>query len=63
MSPSPVGSVPSLPKRDRIAILSALIGVSVLAWAYVLYLWLTMPMIPADEPETLVQLHRWMPLD
>lgn len=63
MNSSPVASVPSLPKRDQIAILSALIGVILLAWAYVVYLWLTMPMLPAEEPGTLVQLHRWMPLD
>jgi predicted metal-binding membrane protein len=42
--PSSSGSATSLlPHRDRIAILSALIGVSVLAWAYVIYLWAKMP--------------------
>ena len=63
MNPSLASLVPSLPNRDRIAILSALIGVIVLAWAYVMYLWAAMPAMNADAPETMVQLHRWMPLD
>ena len=62
MSPSPFASIPSLPKRDRIAILSALIGVIVLAWAYVMYLWVSMPLMDPDVPEPMI-LHRWMPLD
>jgi predicted metal-binding membrane protein len=57
-SPSPL-----LPRRDRITILSALIGVSVLAWAYVLYLWANMPGMDALPPEDLLQLHPWAALD
>ena len=63
MSLSPASSFPSLPTRDRIAILSALIGVIVLAWAYVLYLWAKMPMMHADVPEAIMQLHPWTPVD
>ncbi|MEO8326403.1 MAG: DUF2182 domain-containing protein [Nitrospirota bacterium] len=63
MSPSPASSFPSLPKRDRITILSALIGVIVLAWAYVLYLWAKMPMMNADAPGVIMQWHPWMPMD
>ncbi|HNP62162.1 MAG TPA: DUF2182 domain-containing protein [Nitrospirales bacterium] len=63
MSPSPAPSFSSLHRRDRITILSALIGVIVLAWAYVLYLWAKMPMMNADAPEAILQLHPWMPID
>lgn len=63
MSPSPAPSFPPLPKRDRITILSALIGVIVLAWAYVLYLWTKMPMMDDDAPGAIMQVHPWMPVD
>lgn len=63
MSPSPAPSFPSLPKRDRITILSALVGVIVLAWAYVLYLWAKMPMMNADAPGAIMQLYPWTPVD
>jgi predicted metal-binding membrane protein len=63
MSLSPGPSLPSLPKRDRIVILSALIGVVGLAWAYVMYLWATMPMMDADAPMAITQLHPWKPVD
>ncbi|MCA9421408.1 MAG: DUF2182 domain-containing protein, partial [Nitrospira sp.] len=63
MSPSPALSFPSLPKRDRLAILSGLIGVIVLAWAYVLYLWAKMSVMNADAPGTIMQWHSWGPMD
>lgn len=56
-------SLPLLPHRDRIAILSALIGVSVLAWAYVIYLWAKMPAMDADAPAVMMTLHPWTPAD
>jgi len=48
-----------LPHRDRIAILSALIGVSILAWAYVIYLWAKMPAIDAGALVSMMELHPW----
>ena len=59
--PSSYGSTYSLlPHRDRIAILSALIGVSVLAWAYVIYLWAKMP---AMDVGASVSIQLWTPAD
>jgi predicted metal-binding membrane protein len=59
--PSSSASVSSLlPHRDRIAILSALIGVSVLAWAYVMYLWAKMPAMDVGAP---VSMQLWLPAD
>ncbi len=52
-----------LPYRDRIAILLALIGVSVLAWAYVIYLWAKMPAMEPASPGMIMQLHPWTPTD
>ena len=63
MSPSPLPSLPRLPTRDRITILSALVGVIVLAWAYVLYLRAKMPMMHADAPVAIIPLHPWRPVD
>jgi len=63
MSPSPGPSFPSLPQRDRIAILSALVGVIMLAWAYVLYLRAKMPMMDVDVSGAIMPLHPWMPVD
>jgi len=63
MSLSPGPSFPSLPKRDRIVILSGLIGVIVLAWTYVMYLWATMPVMNADVPGAIMPLHPWVPVD
>ena len=63
MSPSPPPSLPRLPTRDRITILSALVGVIVLAWAYVLYLRAKMPMMRADAPVAIIPLHPWTPVD
>jgi predicted metal-binding membrane protein len=63
MPSSPAFPSPPLPRRDRITILSALIAVSVLAWAYVLYLWATMPGMHAMAPADVIQLQPWTPLD
>ena len=60
MSSSPAFPPSSLPQRDRIAILSALVGVSVLAWAYVIYLWVQMP---AMEVASAGHMHQWTPAD
>lgn len=50
----------SLPQRDRIVILSALIGVSVLAWSYVIFLWARMPGI---DGRATVAMSLWTPMD
>ena len=50
---------PLLSHYDRIVILSAFIGVSVLAWAYVIYLWVKMPVMDAGVPKGLMQLQPW----
>ncbi|MDH3504514.1 MAG: DUF2182 domain-containing protein [Nitrospirota bacterium] len=44
-------------------ILSGLIGVIVLAWTYVMYLWATMPVMNADVPGAIMPLHPWVPVD
>jgi len=63
MPSSSVTSSPLLPHRDRIAILSALIGVCALAWAYILYLWAKMPGMEAMASEGLIQVQPWTGLD
>jgi predicted metal-binding membrane protein len=63
MSTAPIPPSSLLPHRDRIVILSALIGVSVLAWVYVLYLWANMPAMGVDTSSARMQLHPWMPTD
>jgi predicted metal-binding membrane protein len=63
MGSSPESSSSLLPHRDRIAILSALLGVSVLAWAYVIYLWARMPAMDAGPPATMLALHPWLTVD
>ncbi len=55
--------VPTLPKRDRIAILAALAGVTALAWAYVIYLWAQMPAMDMKAADSMMQMHPWMPAD
>ena len=60
-SPEPRSSL--LPHRDRIAILSALIGVSVLAWAYVIYLWAKMLAMDPGAPGAMIKLHPWTSVD
>lgn len=53
----------SLPTRDRIAIVSALVGVTVLAWAYILYVWAMMPAMNMDAPDSMMEILPWMPAD
>jgi predicted metal-binding membrane protein len=60
MSSSSDSASSLLPHRDRVAILSALIGVSVLAWAYVIYLWAKMP---AMDVGAAVSIQLWTPAD
>jgi len=54
---------PSLPRRDRIAILAALAGVTALAWAYVMYLWARMPAMDMKAADSMMQMHPWMTAD
>jgi len=63
MLSSPATRSPLLPHRDRVAILSALIGGSVLAWAYVIYLWAKMPAMDAGAPGEMIKLHPWTSVD
>jgi predicted metal-binding membrane protein len=63
MRSSPESSAPLLPHRDRIAILSALLGVSVLAWAYVIYLWAKMSAMDTGAPASMMMLHPWSTAD
>ncbi|MCZ6800979.1 MAG: DUF2182 domain-containing protein [Nitrospirae bacterium] len=60
---SPSSSFPSLPKRDRIVILLALIGVSVLAWAYIVYLWANMPAMDTGSPGMTMPMQSWTLVD
>ncbi len=60
MSSSPAFPPSSLPQRDRIAILSALIGVIVLAWAYVIYLRVQMPAMGVADSG---RMHQWTSVD
>ena len=53
----------SLPRRDRTAILSALVGTTVLAWAYIVFLWANMPSINMSTSDSIMQMHPWMPAD
>ncbi len=55
--------VPTLPKRERFAILAALAGVTALAWAYVIYLWAKMPAMEMSASDSMMQMHPWMPAD
>ena len=55
--------VPTLPKRERFAILAALAGVTALAWAYVIYLWARMPAMDMKAADSMMQMHPWMPAD
>jgi predicted metal-binding membrane protein len=63
MNLSPAPSFYSLPTRERITILSGLIGLIVGAWTYVLYLWANMPDMDADVAGAIMLLHPWMPMD
>lgn len=48
----------SLPRRDRVAIASALIGVTVLAWAYLIRMAAQMDM-SAMMPAAMLEIHPW----
>lgn len=54
---------PALPQRDRITIAYALVGVTGLAWAYLLYLSVQMPDMDSARAGSVVQLHPWTPVD
>ena len=60
---SPPTFFPVLPKRDRIVIRLALIGVCGLSWAYIVYLRANMPAINAGALGMTVQMQAWMPAD
>ena len=60
MPASSASRYPLLLQRDRITIVLALIGVSVLAWAYVIFLWAKMPEMDAGAT---VAMQQWTPMD
>ena len=60
---SSIGSSSRLPHRDRITILSALIGVCAIAWVYVLYLWAKMPGMEGMGSVVLMRVQSWTVLD
>ncbi len=60
MPSSPTFPPSFLPQRDRIAILSSLIGVIVLAWAYVIYLRVQMPAMDMADSG---RMHPWTSID
>ena len=51
------GGVPALPRRDRIAIGSALAGVTILAWIYLV------AVAAAMDPKSMMQIRPWTALD
>ncbi len=53
---------PSLPRRDRIAILAGLSGVTLLAWVYLIVMALAMEEMPMDGAE-LMSIHPWNAAD
>ncbi len=56
-------SVTILPRRDRIAILVALAGVTALAWTYLIFLSADMPAMDSEQAGTLMRLTLWTPAD
>jgi predicted metal-binding membrane protein len=59
-------SVPALPRRDHIAILASLLGVTVLAWVYLLVMALdmgNMSSMESSDTMAMVQIHHWSALD
>ena len=59
----PSTSVRSLPRRDRIAILGGLVGVSVLAWVYLVVLALRMPAMDAMAMSEVIRIRPWIAMD
>ena len=53
----PQATISSLPRRDRIAILTALGSTSAIAWAYLL--WLAAPMVGMSAIGASMEIHRW----
>jgi predicted metal-binding membrane protein len=53
---------PSLPRRDRIAILVALFGITLLAWVYLIAMALAMEEMPMNGTE-MMGIHPWNALD
>jgi len=55
--------VSSLPQRDKIVVISALIGVTILAWAYLFHLAASMPDMSTNGVGPMMQLHPWTGTD
>jgi predicted metal-binding membrane protein len=53
----------SLPRRDRIAILAALAGVTALAWLYLIVLSVRMPEMGCSDPSAMLRIRPWTGLD
>ena len=62
-TPQPASPVPPLPRRDRTAILVSLVGVTLLAWAYLLFLAAGMGDMPMSGPSDMVRVHPWEAID
>jgi predicted metal-binding membrane protein len=66
-NPPPYSSTRSLPRRDRIAVLVALFGVTALAWLYLIDLAAAMQDMPGmsdsgmGDPGAMLQPHAWTP--
>jgi predicted metal-binding membrane protein len=66
-NPPRYSSTRSLPRRDRIAVLVALFGVTALAWLYLIDLAVAMQDMPGmsdsgmGDPGAMLQLHAWTP--
>ena len=66
MSDRPPSEVPALPRRDRIAILAALGGVTALAWAYLVVMAVQMQGMPLDGMamgSATLEIRRWGAVD
>ena len=60
--PTEPALAPSLPRRDRIAILAGLFGVTLLAWVYLIAIALAMEEMPMSSAE-MMGIHSWNALD
>ena len=56
-------SVSALPRRDKIAILTGLIGVTVLAWIYLVVMATGMADMGSSDSMAMMQLRRWTAVD